>query len=101
MKPIIFKDGCDTLAEALGITKDREDELAYRLNLIIHDFTRPKRKSDKDDDNYGSDKLIKLFVAVAETEEERIWCAYNAGNKVPEMYNTDEYEFDEWDEEED
>jgi hypothetical protein len=99
MKPIHWKEGEDYLWKSLEIEEERAEELEHRFRLILHDAIRPLKK---DEEGPKSDVIIKLFLALAKTQEELILCAYVAGTKIPEIYSTeDEYEFDEWDEEED
>jgi hypothetical protein len=100
MKPIKWKEGEDYLWKSLGIEQERAEEIEYRIKLILHDAVRPVKDPE---DSPGSDVIIKLFLALAQNQEELILCAYLAGTQIPKIYNTeeDEYEFDEWDEEED
>lgn len=89
MKPIKWKDGCESLYQSLGITQDRADELDFRLRSVIHEVQRPVKKGQE---SPGSDTFIKMCIALAETEEERIFCAYVAGGQVPRLYDEDEFE---------
>lgn len=88
---ITFKDGCENLWESLGIEKDRADDLYYRLNLIIHEVTKPVRH-DKGEEHPGSDQFIKLCIALAQTDQELVFCSYVAGLKVKDLYNTEDEE---------
>jgi len=86
---ITFKDGCENLWESLGIPEERANDLDFRLRLIIHEVTKPVRH-DKGEQHPESDEFIKLCIALAENEQELIFCSYIAGLKVPEIYHTEE-----------
>lgn len=98
MKPTQWKEGEDYLWKSLGIEQERAEELEYRFRLILHDATKPLKNTE---DGPTSDVIIKLFLALATTQEELILCAYVAGTKIPEIYNIHEEEWEEYDEEED
>ena len=89
---ITFKDGCDNLLEALGIDKKRGEELQYRLAVIVHEITKPLRQNEKSPE---SDQLVKLCIALAENEQELVFCAYIAGMKVNDLFDIDEEEYEE------
>lgn len=92
---ITFKDGCDSVPESLGIPTDRAADLAYRLELIIHEVQKPVRH-DKGEEHPNSDQFIKLCIALAENDQELVFCSYVAGLKVKDIYaDEEEYEEDE------
>ena len=77
-----FKDGCDTIPEALGIPEDRIEELEFRFNLIMHEYFKPT----KDQMLPPTDQILKLYIALAENQQELILCAYFAGMKIEEIF---------------
>ena len=95
MKPVKWKEGEDFLWKSLGIPQERAEELEYRFKLIIHDAIKPLKNTE---DGPTSDTIIKLFLALANNQEELILCAYVAGTKIPEIYSTDDELEDYWDE---
>ena len=90
-----FKTGCDDLYQALGIPEDRAEELTYRMKCIIHEVTRPTKGNEE---GPTSDVMLKMFIALAENQQELIMCSYMAGFKTPDvfdLYDLDEEDFDE------
>lgn len=83
---ISFKDNCDFLFEALGISEERYDELEHRIMLIVHEYMRPLKKHEV---SQPSDQILKLCIALAENQQELILCAYAAGMKVEEIFGSD------------
>jgi hypothetical protein len=95
MKPIKWLEKENTVVDCLGIPGKRGEELDYRLSLIVHEVTKPLRRDEEGPD---SGIFIKMCLALAQTEEERIYCAYTAGAKVAELFASghfEEYEEDE------
>lgn len=89
INPIQWVDGCTTICASLGISSAREDELDYRLSLIVHEITKPLKK---DEDGPDSGIFIKMCLALAKTEEERVYCAYVCGAKVVELFASGHFE---------
>lgn len=88
-KPKVYwEDDKDFVYESLGITKERMDELEYRMSLIIHDFLRPTKSGVLP----STGVIIKLFVQLAENAQELILCAYFAGQRINEMFGEQEIE---------
>lgn len=77
----------DYVWQSLGISEKRADDLNYRMQLIIHDCTRPVKKGEQ---SPGSDVLVKLFLALAEDTQELAFVAYSAGTAVPQIFDTEE-----------
>lgn len=98
MKDILIKNNVDTIWEAFGIAPKRAKKLQHRMDLAIHNLFTPTedgliRWRDID--------IVKLFLALAETDEERVVLSYFAGihcveiaqrydNCNPEMYEDDD-----------
>lgn len=82
MKDIFFLDGTDTINEALGISPERAHKIGFRMNLFIHDLFRPTESGEI---FWQDGQILKAFLALAETDEERIYCAYLAGKRVEEL----------------
>lgn len=82
MKDIKFRDGKDFIYEALGIPKERASNLEYRMALIIHEIFRPTKTGTF---TWTDAQILKLFLALAETDEERVLCSYCAGRKAEEL----------------
>lgn len=92
MKDILFKNNSETVFGAIGITEERSNYLYYRMECIIHDMFRPTPTGHiewKDTD------IIKLFIALAETDEERILLSYYAGRRSLSL----QMQYDTYDEE--
>jgi hypothetical protein len=84
MKPIKWKSGCNNIPESLDIPQKRIDELEYRLQLICHEMNKPVRK---DEESPTSDTFIKMCVALAENEQELVFCAFVAGTQVENIFD--------------
>lgn len=82
MKGIKFLNDKDTIWEALAIPKERADEIDFRFQVILHDFFKPTKSEYLP----STDQIIKLFIALAQNEQELIYCAYMAGMKVEEIF---------------
>lgn len=87
MNTIKWKDGCDSLYKSLRIPQKRADDLDYRLQLIIHEVNKPVRKGES---TPSSDVFIKMCIALAENEQELVFCAYVAGISVNTIYGDNE-----------
>ena len=73
-----LKDKAKTLSEEFCIPKARAKELDFRMESILHDYHRPT----KDDFLPPPSQITKLFLALAENEQELAYCAFNAGCAV-------------------
>lgn len=85
MKPIQYKDGTDYIYKALRITKERSEELDYRCSLILHEYFRPTKNGSLP----PTDRILKLYIQLAENEQELIYLAYFAGMKVEEIFGAE------------
>lgn len=84
---IQYKQGCDTITEALGISQERTDELQYRIDLIIHELFRPTKSGLIKVD---SDTIMKQFLCLAENHAEALWLAFAAGMHVEGLLSNDD-----------
>jgi hypothetical protein len=82
MKDILFLDGTDLMSAALGISEERAMKLHHRMALFVHDLFRPTESGEI---FWHDGQILKAFLALAETDEERIYCSYQAGIKVEEL----------------
>ncbi len=82
MEAIKYINDGDYVWEALVIPKERADELDFRFQGILHDFFRPTKNKYLP----STDQILKLFIALAENEQELVYCAYMAGMKVEEIF---------------
>jgi hypothetical protein len=94
MNKIKWKENGKHIADNLHIPEKRKEELEYRLSLICHEMEKPVRKGQQ---SPTSDIFIKLCIALAENEQELIFCSYIAGNCVERIFDISEdvYEEDE------
>lgn len=93
MKDILFKDGCEYFYESIGIPEERALELDYRVRLIMHELSKPTRDGVV---QYRDSQIVKLFLALGETEEERIFLSFIAGRQVQMLdFTMDDYSEDE------
>jgi hypothetical protein len=83
MIKIQYKDNAESVGEALLIPKERREDLVFRMSLIIHDFLKPT----KDHVLPNSDQILKLFIALAENNQELAYLAYCAGEKTFEIFS--------------
>ncbi len=84
MKGIMLKDKAETLAEEFCISTAREEELDYRMEMIMHDYHRPTK-----DKTLPPPRVItKLFLALAQNEQELAYLAFNAGTQVQLIVST-------------
>jgi hypothetical protein len=79
---VVFKKDAEYTHDLLGLTEERAEELNFRFNLILHEFLRPTREGFLP----PIGNILKLFVALAENEQELVYCAYYAGMKVEELF---------------
>lgn len=84
---IQYKQGCDTITEALGISQGRADELQFRTDLIVHELFRPTKSGLIKVD---SDTIIKQFLSLAENHAESLWLAFCAGMCVESLLLNDD-----------
>lgn len=96
MKPITFKAKYNTVDQALGISPARVRKLEFRCSLILHEQFKPR---ETEEEYPSSEEILKLFISLAENEQELVYLSYLAGMKVQELYV--DYEPDEFYEEED
>ena len=89
---IPYKQGCDTVTEALGISNKRTDELMYRVELIIHELFRPQKSGVVELD---SQVIFKQFLSLAENHAEAMWLAFAAGMHVESLMSGAEDDDDE------
>ena len=94
MKGTKFLNDKDTVWQALAIPKKRVEEIEFRFQIILHDFFKPTKSKYLP----CSDQIIKLFIALAENEQELIYCAYMAGMKIEEIFGDELIEENEEDE---
>jgi len=87
MEPIQWKDGCDYVWQNLGLSQDRVQELGHRMDLIVHELARPVRNPEEAPD---TSQILKLFVALAENQQELVFCAYIGGMEMRQLYDEDE-----------
>ena len=92
MKDILFSDGTETMSEALGISEKRAKKLHYRMSLFIHELFRPTESGAVE---WEDSQILKAFLGLAETDEERVYCAFAAGRKVEELSGNNEIYYEE------
>lgn len=78
---ISYDNGAGNLVAALGITKERADDLFFKLEVITHDVLRPTKEPETID----SDNFFKLFLTHAETAQEGVLLAYLAGRQTSSL----------------
>lgn len=82
MKDIFIKNEADTIGASLGIPQKRQNKLFHRMALVLHELFRPTEDGVI---NWRETQIMTLFLALAETEEERLLCAYMAGRYCEEL----------------
>lgn len=82
MKGIKFINDKDNVWQALTIPKQRVEEIEFRFQVILHDFFKPTKSEFLP----STDQIIKLFISLAENEQELVYCACMAGMKVEEIF---------------
>lgn len=90
MNPIKWKDGQDEIWDSLCIPVKRRKKLLYRFECIMHELHRPKENPEEQVIDFAH--VAKLFIALAENEQELAFCAYVAGGIVADMKESDEWE---------
>lgn len=95
MKGISYKEDADSIDEALQIPRERVDEFNYRCSVIVHDYFRPTKEGVLP----PTDQILKLYIALAENEQELVYLAYMAGCRthaiLTEMKESDDFDFEE------
>lgn len=86
---IQYKNGCDTITEALGVSNERTSELMYRMELIIHELFRPTKTGVVEID---SQVIFKQFLGLAENHAEALWLSFTAGMHVEALLPDEEDE---------
>ncbi len=79
MNKIALIEGTKTYPDALGIAKERHDEIDVQLGKIMEGFNC----------KYDTAILFEKFLHVAETEYELVYCAFQAGRKIEELEQDD------------
>lgn len=93
MKPIKWKEGEDYLWKSLGIEEERAEELEHRFKLILREAMRPVKKGEQ---SPTSDVIIKMFIALAKTQEELILCSFVAGSHVNNLFDDEDEDYEEF-----
>lgn len=81
MGPIEFKAGSKTYAEALGIPKERAEELTDQFRLINHELKKPIREGEEPP---TSDFILEHYIPLANNKQELVFCCFYAGVKTEE-----------------
>jgi hypothetical protein len=84
MIKLSYNDKAEMVYESLNIQDQRAEDLVYRMDVIIHELTRPRRKGEK---GPHSGELLKLFLGLAENEQELAFVAFTAGIKTVEIFD--------------
>lgn len=90
MKNILWKDGEEEIYNSLCIPEKRAKKLMHRFELIMHELHTPKENPEDNVIEFA--QIPKLFIALAENEQELAFCAYVAGGIVSDMKEDDEWE---------
>lgn len=91
-KPVVsFKSGCDTIPDCLGISEKRAQDLIFRGQEILHNFFKPT----KDDFLPPTDDILKMYIALAENNQELVFCSFLAGAEILQVNNHFNYMEDE------
>lgn len=82
MKAIKYLAEKETIWESLDISKERVEDIEFRMKLILHDFFKPTKSEYLP----PTDQILKLYISLAKNEQELIYCAYLAGMKTEEIF---------------
>ena len=96
MKNIYWKDGEDEIYMCLGIPESRSKKMLHRMHLIMHNLNTPHENPEENIIQYAD--IVKLFIAIAQNEQELIYCSFMAGRIIGEMQAEDYFD-EQWEEE--
>ena len=90
MKDLFIVNNAKTIYEAFGIDEIRAKKLNHRMELAIHHLFTPTEDGKIE---WQDMDILKPFLSLAQTDAERVYCAYMAGRYVEELSNKHDDDF--------
>lgn len=87
MKDILIDNNAETYYAALGISEKRADYILHNIELVVHKIFTPTESGVV---KWTDMDILKPMLDLAQTEEERILCAFYVGRKAAELEQLDE-----------
>lgn len=80
MKEIFYDRDVETMPEALGIPVQRIEDIEAEMASVLS-----RAFGSKDKKKRNTLYVLEEFLKIARTEEERLYCAWQAGRKAEEI----------------
>ncbi len=71
-----------TVLPIFGVPEDRADDIAFEIDLIMHEISKPTRNPVP----LSPSDIINRFRAIAMNDAEKGLCFYLAGRTVADMF---------------